>query len=126
MRCRPTSTHWLRRCYLALVLLLDDDDKLSETPGDTELALAAKLGADVALIDERILQHTLARYMKVARVVIDAVNAGGFDAWDDGVMELHTRRVIALGALGKLEIAGNPLRPRFSEIRLPQGARTEG
>jgi len=106
------------------VLLLDDDDMLSETPSDAELSLAAKLGADVARIDERILQHTRSRYLKVARVVIDAVNAGGFDAWEDGVMELHTRRVILLGAAGQLEIDGNPLRPRFSEIRLPQGART--
>jgi hypothetical protein len=98
---------------------LDDDDELPETPTDEEAALAARLGPELARIDERILKFSAPRFLKIARITLDALKDGGFDAWDEAAVDLHARRALALIEQGKLEVAGNPHRPRFSEAKLP-------
>jgi hypothetical protein len=105
------------------VLLLDDEDVLSAEPDEAEARLASRLSNEIALIDERILCAARAAALKIARVVHDALKAGGFDPWDDGVVELHTRRVIGLIQARRLEAAGNPYRPRFSEVWLREELR---
>jgi hypothetical protein len=102
------------------VLLLDDDDELAETPSANEVAFAGALGPEqVAVIDERLLRQSANEQRKVARVIFDALDDGGFDAWDDGCLEFHARRVIALADAGRLEVFGNLRKPRWSEVRLP-------
>ena len=101
------------------MLLLDDDDVLASVPGEAEALLAARLGSEISRVDDRILSHALPTALKVARIVHEALDDGGFDPWDDGVAELHTRRVIGLVEAGRLEAAGNVCIPRFSEVWLP-------
>src|SRR4051812_24941958 len=101
------------------MLLLDDSDQVTALPTEGEAALTSSLGpARLAAIDEAIAKAAQPRWLKVARVVIDAIKAGGFATNDDEV-QLHVRRVIALVDAGRLEAQGNLHRPRFSEIRLP-------
>ncbi|MEZ4375151.1 MAG: DUF3658 domain-containing protein, partial [Polyangiaceae bacterium] len=69
-------------------------------------------------IDQRLLAETRKSWLKCARVVGKALEAGHYDIWQPGVVELHTRRLIQLIDAGKLELKGNPLRPRFSEVRM--------
>jgi hypothetical protein len=101
------------------MLLLDDDDELPAWPTEDETALVTSLGpTGLAAIDEAIVAATRSRWMKVAMVVHIAVESGGFSI-GDALVDLHTRRVIALVEAGTLEAQGNLRRPRFSEIRLP-------
>lgn len=101
------------------MLLWDDEDQVTPVPTAGEAALVASLGrAGLAAIDAAILKATRPRWLKVARVVVDAVKAGGF-ATDDDAVQLHVRRVVALVDAAKLAAQGNLLRPRFSEVRLP-------
>ena len=102
------------------MLLLDDEDELAETPSANEVAFASALTPEqVAAIDERLLRQSATEQRKVARVVSDALDDGDFDAWDDGCLEFHARRVIALADAGRLEAFGNLRNPRWSEVRLP-------
>ena len=92
---------------------------MPEAPTEAENLLTDSLGPQVLLaIDEAIMNATRPKWMKVARVVVDAIHAGGFTTEDEQV-QLHVRRIIALAVAGKIEAQGNLLRPRFSEIRLP-------
>ncbi len=101
------------------MLLLDDDDELPPIAGETEAALAAKLGdAGIASIDAGILAHSQPFDQKVARIIHHALKAGGFSPWDDGCVELHARRVIALIDAGRLQARGNVRKPRWSEVCL--------
>jgi hypothetical protein len=101
------------------VLLLDDDEELALVPDDAEKALAAKLGdAGIAAVDAHLLAHARHLDQKVARLVHDALDSGGFSPWDEGCVELHTRRVIALIEAGRLQVRGNARRPRWSEVSL--------
>jgi len=103
------------------MLLLDNDDQLPASPTQAEVALADALGpAGLAAIDGAIVKSAHQRWQKVARVVIDAIEAGGFSPEEEQV-QLHIRRVIALVDAETLEAQGNPRRPRFSEVRLPAG-----
>jgi hypothetical protein len=102
------------------VLLLDDDDELPP-PDAREAGLAAALGDDrLATIDSALIANTKKQWLKAARVVFDALEAGGFPKDNDHYVDLHVRRLIALVDSGKLEAQGNLRRPRFSEVRLPQ------
>ena len=101
------------------MLLVHDEDRVPESPTEGEASLTESLGAKgIAAIDAAILGATGPTFMKVARVVYDALKAGGFPTDDENV-QVHVRRVIALVKADKLEAQGNLLRPRFSEVRLP-------
>ena len=102
------------------MLLLDDDDELPLVPTAHEAAFAASLGGEgVAAIDERLLRHASAAQSKVAKVIDEALEEAGFDPWEDGCVELHARRVIALVEAGRLQGFGRLRKPRWSEVRLP-------
>jgi hypothetical protein len=101
------------------MLLLDDDDQVPASPTQGEAVLADALGvAGLASVDEAIVKASQRRWLKVARVVVDAIKAGGFSTEEEQV-RLHVRRIIALVEAGTLEGQGNLRRPRFSEVRLP-------
>jgi hypothetical protein len=103
------------------MLLLDDDDQLPDAPTEAETLLAESLGAAGLLaIDEAIVNATPTRWLKVARIVVDAITAAGFST-EEAQVQLHVRRTIALVAAGRLDAQGNVQRPRFSEVRLPAG-----
>jgi hypothetical protein len=94
--------------------------ELPDAPTAEEASLTARLGPEgLRAIDTAIIQATQDRWHKVARVVSDALSAGGFPSSDDH-FDLHVRRVIALVGSGALEGKGNLRRPRWSEVRLPQ------
>ncbi|HEV8245205.1 MAG TPA: hypothetical protein VGP93_05530 [Polyangiaceae bacterium] len=100
---------------------MDDDDELPASPDEGETALVAQLGAHALLaIDVTLKSHNQRRWLKVARVVAEALKAGGFAVWNDSHVHLHVRRVIGLVDSGSLEAKGNLLRPRWSEVRLSE------
>jgi hypothetical protein len=80
---------------------------------------AAQLGPDgLQAIDDPLVSYARSTWIKVARVVHDALDSASF-AVDDDTVDLHVRRVASLVAAGKLESQGNLRRPRWSEVRLP-------
>jgi len=57
---------------------VDDDDELGAQPDEGESRLAARLGNDgLRAIDAALRQHTRGSWLKVARVIVDALEAGG-------------------------------------------------
>jgi|SRR5262245_49753808 len=103
------------------MLLLDDDDELPASADETEARLASQAGADgLRAIDAALTSHAQHRWLKVARVVSDAMKAGGFSFTDEDQVRLHVRRLVGLVESGALQVAGNPMRPRFSEVQLPE------
>ena len=99
-------------------LLLDNDAVLSRVPDPAEAALTSSVDqAELHAIDQRLLAETRKSWLKCARIVANGLEAGDYDVWQPGVVELHTRRLIQLIDAGKLELQGDPLRPRFSEVR---------
>ena len=103
---------------LVTVLLLDDDDELPSSPTEGEMALTTQLGADrLREIDATLRRHAGGSWLKVARVVFESLQAGGFSAADDGHVALHVRRLIGIVDSGVLEARGNVRRPRRSEVR---------
>jgi hypothetical protein len=97
-----------------------DDESIPSSPGDGEQALAAKLGVEgLRIIDATLTSHAGARWLKAARVIADALETGSCPA-DDDYFDLYARRLMALVKSGVLEGQGNLLRPRWSEVRLPQ------
>jgi hypothetical protein len=103
------------------MLLLDDEDRLSDWPNEAETLLAASLGtAGLLAIDQAIVNAAQTRWLKVARVVVDAIMAAGF-SMEEAQVQLHVRRTIALVSAGRLDAQGDVHRPRFSEVRLPAG-----
>lgn len=102
------------------MLLLDDDGELPTFPDSSEAALSVRLGEQgLRNVDAELMRHARPSWLKVARVVYEALTAGGFETADD-VVKLHVRRLTELVQLGQLEAQGNLRRPRFSEIRLPR------
>jgi hypothetical protein len=74
--------------------------------------------ASQQLIDELILASARQRWLKVARIMADVLNAcerGKMDIRVDAISE----RVRVLVEHGKLEAQGNLYRPRYSEVKLP-------
>jgi len=101
------------------MLLLDDDDELPSIPTEGEASLLAELGTtSLGRIDEALTRCARKDWLKVARIVHEAMDVGGFDHWDDPSLHLHVRRVIFLVNAGVLEAQGNLYRPRRSEARL--------
>jgi hypothetical protein len=101
------------------MLLLDDDDELPAQPDEGEAKLSIGLGdSGLLAIDEAIRKSARGTWLKVARIVGDALESGGFKISDDVAIDLHVRRVISLVDSGALEAKGNLRRPRWSEVRL--------
>jgi hypothetical protein len=101
------------------MLLLDDDDELPQSPEPGEVQLTARLGLDgLQAIDAALASHARPTWLKVARIVHEALDDGHF-AIDDDAVNLHVRRVASLVASGKLESQGNLRRPRWCEVRRP-------
>ena len=96
-----------------------DDWELPALVGESERVLGESLGpTGLGSIDDAIAKATQPRWLKVARVVSDAMKAGGY-LGEEPEFELHVRRVIVLVEAGLLEAQGNLRRPRFSEVRHP-------
>jgi hypothetical protein len=103
------------------------DDQLPDAPGDQEVKLAEQLGEEeLRAIDARIEGLTQARWLKVARIVADALQAGGYSTREESHVHLHVRRVIGLVNSGALEAQGNVRRPRWSEVRFAPRSRRGG
>ena len=105
------------------MLLLADDDEVPALPTEAETSLAGSLGSDgLQAIDEAIGNAARPHWLKVARIVVDAIRSAGFTT-EEAQVQLHVRRTIALVSAGLLEAQGNLHRPRFSEVRLPADRR---
>lgn len=101
-------------------LLIDDRSVLGESPNEDEVSIAQKLGAEgLAKADATILKWVPQRWAKVARILLEAIEADDLDVTDT-LARVYLRRLIALVEAGKIEPAGNLWRPRFSEVRLPE------
>ena len=73
-----------------------DDWELPVLAGESERVLAESLGPTrLRSIDDALTSATQPRWLKVARVVSDAMKAGDYQT-DDAPFDLHVRRVIAL------------------------------
>ena len=104
-------------------LLFENRAALAEFPNEGESALAKDLGQDgLAVVNAALLKHVIARYLKAARVILDALEFGGYSLKDKTRVRLYARQLIALADAGAIEAAGNLRRPRFSEVRLPEQA----
>ena len=94
-----------------------DSERVPDEPSVEEAELTASLGADaLRSIDERLLQVSTRR-LKVARIIADAMELGGYSLTMEACFHLHVRRVVALVKDGALEVWGDPLIPRWSEAR---------
>jgi len=75
--------------------------------------------APITFYDEELLSYAVGHWRKVARLVGEALtNENGFAPGNDLLL---AARVRALAKAGRLEARGNPLKMRFSEVRLPTG-----
>lgn len=101
------------------MLLLDDDDELPEFPTPEELELADILGADgLRAADAALLGAATPRFLKVARIVSDALKSQGLFSVEDAPAALFARRLLTLVDAGLFECVGEPRKPRFCEVRL--------
>jgi len=93
-------------------MVLDDDeseDVLPLEPSEAEVRLTLQLGqVGLRVIDANIVRHAKEHPLKVKRVVLDAAKAGGFSLNDEGVYDLHVRRLIGLVERGVLVGLGEP------------------
>ncbi|THD49414.1 MAG: hypothetical protein E7774_01305 [Bradyrhizobium sp.] len=69
-------------------------------------------------LDAAILSHTRIRWLKVARIACDVLDEMNLPISDNEV-EIVMVRMQALVARSALLAAGDMIRPRYSEIRLP-------
>ncbi len=100
------------------MLLLDDEIEISIPVGLDEIEFTARLGPnEIEAIDTSLTQCAKPHFLKVARLVFDAINASGYDLSDD-IVFVHVRRLMLLVEAGVLHSQGNLRRPRFSEVRL--------
>ena len=75
--------------------------------------------APITFYDEELLSYAVGHWRKVARIVGEALsNQGGLARYGDLLL---AARVRALAQAGRLEARGNPIKMRFSEVRLPAG-----
>jgi tetratricopeptide (TPR) repeat protein len=98
----------------------EDYWQLPEEPDADETALALERGPEgLAKIDSLLLKSTAKRFRKVARVLMEAVEADDLNP-TDALYCVYLRRLIGLADAGLIEGAGNLRRPPFSEVRLPE------
>ncbi len=73
--------------------------------------------APITFYDDELMSYAVPAWRKVARIVGEALaNQDGFFRCGDLLL---AARVRALAKAGRLEARGNPLKIRFSEVRLP-------
>jgi hypothetical protein len=89
------------------MLLLDDDDQLPNSATEAEASLATSLGDErLAEIDAALTRGARSSWLKVARIVHEALEAGGFSPWDDACVHLHVRRVGRLVSARVFRLSG--------------------
>lgn len=97
-----------------------DDEENDGDPTPEELAQmrrATAADADAAAVDALILQSCTDRWRKVAMVVGTSLKE--FDAKFPHLPYVYMPvRIIAMEASGALEVQGDPMAMRFSEVRL--------
>ena len=97
----------------------DNSEAIIPSPSSEELRLATEIGpAGLAAIDAALLTHTRDRWMKVARVVFDAIDGQGLPV-EEPYVSFYVRRLLRLAELGEVEGKGDLRRPRYSEVRRP-------
>lgn len=75
--------------------------------------------APITCYDDELLSYAVSHWRKVARIVGEALaNQREFAQCSDLFL---ASRVRALAQAGRLEARGNPIKMRFSEVRLPAG-----
>jgi hypothetical protein len=75
--------------------------------------------APITFYDEELLSYAVRHWRKVARIVGEALTSQEeFSRCGDLLLAARMR---ALANAGRLEARGNPLKMRFSEVRLPAG-----
>lgn len=101
---------------------LDDDQHPWDALSDEELAaIRALTPAEASQVDALLLAASSTRWQKVARVIATVMN--DFEQrFPDLPFEFLSYRMQELEDLGTLEVAGDPFRSRYSEIRLKQPA----
>jgi len=100
------------------MLLLDDEDVLSEEPSADEVAFRTVLAADgIAAVENAIVNCVRPSWLKVARIVYDALSQNGQQASDPTIC-LYARTVGVLVERGILQAQGDLRRPRWCEVRL--------
>lgn len=101
-------------------LLVERRATLAEYPDEDESALAKELGEDgLVAVDAVLIKHVIGRYLKAARVILDALAFGGYSPKDKTRIRVYARRLIALAAAGRVIARGDLHRPGFSEVCLP-------
>jgi len=97
-----------------------EDEKNDEGPTQQEWAqMRLATHADAEMVDSLILQSCTTRWRKVAMVVGIAMNA--FDQKVPHLpMSYMSVRITEMERSGVLELAGDPMNIRFSEVRLAQ------
>jgi hypothetical protein len=95
-----------------------DDDESDDDPTPEELAqMRRATPADAAAVDTLILQNCTDQWCKVAMIVGTALTE--FDARFPHLPYVYMPvRIAALTASGVLEVDGDPMAMRFSEVRL--------
>ena len=80
---------------------------------------AGLVSAPITFYDDELVSYAVPQWRKVARIVGEALaNQEEFARCGDLFL---ASRVRALAQAGRLEARGNPLKMRFSEVRLPAG-----
>jgi Protein of unknown function len=79
----------------------------------------ALVSAPITAFDEALMAKVQPRWLKVARIVADTLSeAEGRPVINVGDVFLAAR-IRALAASGRIDVKGDPLRMRWSEVRLP-------
>lgn len=88
---------------------------------ESERSASEKLSdAELREIDEAILSESSDRWLKIARVVGD-VQRRLRNVFPELSYLFYSERLICLIEKGELEVQGNPIFIRFSEVRRPGG-----
>jgi hypothetical protein len=96
----------------------EDEVEVPETPDVDELQLTVELGEHgLRNIDDALKKAADGKFLKVARVIVNALKALQVRPTELYV-NVCVRRVLALVDEGILETRGNVRRPRWSEARL--------
>jgi Protein of unknown function len=107
-----------RRKVIFSTKMPPDDDQDPSLTEDQALLIAALPAELVTQIDDALLAQATPRFRKVARIVGQVMQS--FSDAASGVPDVYyAQRIAKLVNAGLLERRGNPLRMRFSEVRVP-------
>lgn len=115
-----TATHRHQTMPDQIEPLDADDEENDDEPTPEELAQMRQVtAADAAAVDALILQSCTERWRKVAMVVGTSLKE--FDAKFPHLPYVYMPvRIIELEQSGALEVQGDPMAMRFSEVRLAE------